>query len=64
MVLQNSSRSENKWINYSNVDYPVLGSFDNADVQILDIVEDMSKIFGWEIMPVQLNSILKLVHLH
>jgi hypothetical protein len=33
-------QSENKWINYSNVDYPVLGSFDNADVQILDIVED------------------------
>lgn len=31
---------ENKWINYSNVDYPILGSFDNADVQILDIVED------------------------
>ena len=33
-------QSENKWVNYSNVDYPVLGSFDNADVQILDIVED------------------------
>ena len=36
-------QSENKWINYSNVDYPVLGSFDNADVQILDIVEDYDK---------------------
>lgn len=34
------SQSENKWINYSNVDYPALGSFDNGDVQILDIVED------------------------
>jgi hypothetical protein len=34
------SQSENKWINYSNVDYPILGSFDNGDVQILDIVED------------------------
>ena len=34
---------ENKWINYSNVDYPILGSFDNADVQILDIVEDHEK---------------------
>jgi hypothetical protein len=33
-------QSENKWINYSNVDYPALGSFDNGDVQILDIVED------------------------
>lgn len=32
--------AENTWTNYSNVDYPVLGSFDNADVQILDIVED------------------------
>jgi streptogramin lyase len=34
---------ENKWINYSNVDYPELGSFDNGDVQILDIVEDYDK---------------------
>jgi len=34
------SQSENKWINYSNVDYPVLGSFDNGEVQILDIVKD------------------------
>jgi len=33
-------QGENKWINYSNVDYPLLGSFDNADVQILDIVKD------------------------
>ena len=34
------NQTENQWINYSNVDYPVLGSFDNGDVQILDIVED------------------------
>lgn len=33
-------QSENRWINYSNVDFPVLGSFDNADVQILDIIKD------------------------
>lgn len=33
-------QAANQWINYSNVDYPVLGSFDNGDVQILDIVED------------------------
>ncbi len=32
--------SENRWINYSNVDYLALGSFDNGDVQIMDIVED------------------------
>ena len=37
------SQSENKWINYSNVDNPVLGSFDNGDVQILDIIEDYDK---------------------
>lgn len=30
----------NKWINYSNVDYPILGSFDNGDIHINDIVED------------------------
>jgi len=36
-------QTANKWINYSNVDYPVLGSFDNGDVQILDIVEDFDK---------------------
>ena len=36
-------QSENRWINYSNVDYPVLGSFDNADIQILDIIEDFDK---------------------
>ncbi len=34
------SQAENRWINYSNVDYSILGSFDNAEVQILDIVED------------------------
>jgi hypothetical protein len=33
-------QSENKWVNYSNVDYPILGSFDNGEVQIFDIVED------------------------
>ncbi len=43
VVLQNSVQTENKWINYSNVDYPILGSFDNGDVQILDIVEDYDK---------------------
>lgn len=32
--------SDSTWTNYSNVDYPVLGSFDDADIQILDIVED------------------------
>ena len=34
------SQAENKWINYSNVDYQAFGSFDNGDVQIFDIVED------------------------
>lgn len=34
------SQNDNTWINYSNVDYPVLGSFDNGEVQILDIIED------------------------
>ena len=34
------SQAENKWINYSNVDYPVMGSFDNGDIHIFDIVED------------------------
>ena len=34
------SQSENKWINYSNVDYPILGSFDNGEVQINEIIED------------------------
>lgn len=33
-------QSDNRWINYSNVDYPILGSFDNAEVHILDFVED------------------------
>jgi hypothetical protein len=35
-------QAENKWINYSNVDYPAFGSFDNGDVQIFDIVEDFN----------------------
>lgn len=34
------SITDNLWINYSNVDYPILGSFDNAEVHLLDIVED------------------------
>jgi streptogramin lyase len=35
--------SDSSWTNYSNVDYEVLGSFDNADIQILDIVEDFNQ---------------------
>jgi streptogramin lyase len=38
--LAKFSQSDNIWINYSNVDYPILGSFDNGEVQILDIIED------------------------
>ncbi|MBK6966858.1 MAG: T9SS type A sorting domain-containing protein [Bacteroidales bacterium] len=34
------NEQDNLWTNFSNVDYPILGSFDNADVQIMDIVED------------------------
>ena len=34
---------DSTWTNYSNVDYPVMGSFDNADIQIMDIVEDYDK---------------------
>lgn len=33
-------QSTNKWLNYSNVDLPVLGGFDNGDIGIEDIVED------------------------
>ncbi|NOU47152.1 MAG: T9SS type A sorting domain-containing protein [Bacteroidales bacterium] len=36
-------QSENKWINFSNVDNQLLGSFDNGDVQIHDIIEDYDK---------------------
>ncbi len=32
--------NENKWENFSNVDLPILGGFDNGDIQINDIVED------------------------
>ena len=32
--------AENTWTNYSNVDLPVLGSFDNGDIQIHDIIKD------------------------
>ncbi len=31
---------ENKWINYSNVDYPILGSFDNGEEHIEEIIKD------------------------
>ena len=34
--------TDNTWTNYSNVDHEILGSFDNAEVQILDIVEDFN----------------------
>lgn len=34
------NRAENKWVNYSNVDYPILGSFDFNEVQIYEMVED------------------------
>jgi streptogramin lyase len=34
------SYSENKWINYSNVDYPILGSFDGGEEQIDEIIKD------------------------
>ena len=43
---------QNKWHNFSNVDLPVLGSFDNGDIQITDFVKDqndnvwMSKFTG------------------
>ena len=32
--------SENKWINFSNVDYPILGSFDYGEVQIDEFIKD------------------------
>ncbi len=31
---------QNKWVNFSNVDLPVLGGFDNGDIQIFDITND------------------------
>ncbi len=34
------NQSSNQWTNYSNVDLPVLGGFDNGDIQINDIVKD------------------------
>lgn len=37
------SQSDTVWTNFSNVDYEVLGSFDDADIQFLDIVEDYDK---------------------
>lgn len=33
-------QATNKWLNYSNVDLPILGGFDNGDIGIQDIVED------------------------
>jgi Secretion system C-terminal sorting domain len=33
-------QATNKWINYSNVDLPILGGFDNGDIHIEDIIED------------------------
>lgn len=35
------SQSENKWVNYSNVDYPILGSFDGGEEQIEEIIKDI-----------------------
>ncbi|MBW6492287.1 MAG: hypothetical protein K0B15_13965 [Lentimicrobium sp.] len=32
--------ADSSWTNYSNVDHEILGSFDNGDIQFLDIVED------------------------
>lgn len=38
-------QSENKWINYSNVDYPVIGNINNVGAsRISDIVEDENGI--------------------
>ncbi len=34
------NQSENKWINYSNVDYPILGSFYGGEEQIDEIIKD------------------------
>jgi len=33
-------QNENRWLNFSNVDYPILGGFENGDIQIKDIVQD------------------------
>lgn len=33
-------QANNSWECFSNVDYPILGTFDNGDVQIHDIIED------------------------
>ncbi|MBK8552064.1 MAG: hypothetical protein IPL53_13780 [Ignavibacteria bacterium] len=33
-------QSENRWINYSNVDYPVIGGHEVGDARINDIVQD------------------------
>ncbi len=35
--------SDSSWTNYSNVDNEILGSFDNGDIQMLDIIEDQNK---------------------
>lgn len=34
------NQADNTWTNYSNVDNQILGSFDNGDVQLFDIVQD------------------------
>lgn len=33
-------QSQNRWINYSNVDLPILGGFENGDIHIEEIIED------------------------
>lgn len=33
-------QSENRWINYSNVDYPVIGGYEVGDARITDMIKD------------------------
>ena len=45
VVLQNYIQAENRWINYSNVDYPVIGSInDVGSSRISDIEEDANGV--------------------
>ncbi len=45
VAFQNTSRHENRWINYSNVEYPVIGSiYDVGSSRISDIAEDADGI--------------------
>lgn len=37
--------SQNRWQNFSNVDIPALGGFDNGDIQIFDIVKHQQNQF-------------------